>query len=204
MNFFDGTALQVKQIDDEAFNRLEQLKQMFDQLARRQLPVRREFVGRAGEIFDDCLLLFAQIGVAQLRAHFLGFDLTEAGVDGNARDPVLERHFTGELGKLLKNFDENHLAKILFTSSSRSMRADHFRDKRIKTANQFPSRRIIVPKGSLNQLSRVEISHVAVEIVSTLLTETGVDGLRLQIKTPNPRLQAPGKRQLGYWSMEFL
>jgi len=108
------------------------------------------------------------------------------------------------LGKLLKNFDENHLAKILFTSSSRSMRADHFRDKRVETANQFPSRFIIVPQGSLNQLSRVEISHVAVEIVSTLLTETGVDGLRLQIKTPNPRLQAPGKRQLGYWSMEFL
>src|ERR1700731_319760 len=33
VNFFDGTALQVKQIDHEAFNWLEQLKQMFDQLA---------------------------------------------------------------------------------------------------------------------------------------------------------------------------
>src|SRR5438874_13655924 len=110
--------------------------------------------------------------MTQLRTDFFGFDLTQAGVHGNARDPVLERHFAGKLGKLLKDFDENHLAKILFTSSSRSMRPDHFRDKRIKTVNQFASRFIIVPQGTLNQLSRVEISHVAVEIVSTLITMT--------------------------------
>jgi hypothetical protein len=61
------------------------------------------------------------------------------------------------------------------------MRADHFRDKRIETANQLPSRFIIVLQGSLNQLSRVAISHVVVEIVSTLLTMTEVDALRLQI-----------------------
>ena len=61
------------------------------------------------------------------------------------------------------------------------MRADHFRDKRIKAANQFASRFIVMTQGSLNQLSRVEIIHVVVEIVSTLLTMTGVDGWRLQI-----------------------
>src|SRR2546430_16687425 len=119
--------------------------------------------------------------MAQVRTPFLGFEPTEAGVNGNARDPVRERHFPGKLGTLLKHFDENHLAKILFTSSSRSMRADHFRDKRIETANQLPSRFIIVLQGSLNQLSRVAISHVVVEIVSTLLTMTEVDALRLQI-----------------------
>lgn len=61
------------------------------------------------------------------------------------------------------------------------MGADHFRDQRIEAANQLPSRFLIVLKGSLNQLSRVEISHVVVEIVSTLLTMTGVAILRLQI-----------------------
>src|SRR5207248_4786901 len=138
-------------------------------------------VGRGGEIFHNGLLLLAQIGMAQLRPRFFGLDLTETRIHSNARDPVLERHFAGKLRKLLKDFDENHLAKILFTSSSRSMRANHFRDKRIKMANQFASRFIIMPKGSLDQLSRVEISHVAVEIVSTLLTMTGADGLRLQV-----------------------
>jgi hypothetical protein len=54
------------------------------------------------------------------------------------------------------------------------MRADHFRDERIEAAHQFASRFIIVPQGSLNQLSSVEISHVVVEIVSTLLRKTGV------------------------------
>jgi hypothetical protein len=61
------------------------------------------------------------------------------------------------------------------------MRADHFCDKRIETANQLPSRFIIVLQGSLNQLTRVAISHVVVEIVSTLLTMTEVDALRLQV-----------------------
>jgi len=34
---------------------------MFDQLARCELPVRSEFIGRSGEIFHDCLFLFTQI-----------------------------------------------------------------------------------------------------------------------------------------------
>jgi len=61
------------------------------------------------------------------------------------------------------------------------MRADHFCDKRIETANQFASRFIIVPQRGLNQLSSVRIIHVVVEIVSTLLTMTGVEASRLQI-----------------------
>src|SRR6266513_1435678 len=119
----------------------------------------------------------------QLRTHSLGFDLTETGVHGNARDPVLERHFARKLGEILKDFDENHLAKILFTSSPRSMGADHFRDKRIETANQFASRFIIMAQRALNQRICVRIIHV-VEVVSTLLTMTGVDGRRLQVSWP--------------------
>ncbi|MEY2600746.1 MAG: hypothetical protein QOJ36_65 [Verrucomicrobiota bacterium] len=60
------------------------------------------------------------------------------------------------------------------------MRADHFRDKRIKTANQFASRFIVMAQRALNQRICVRIIHV-VEVVSTLLTMTGVDGCRLQV-----------------------
>jgi hypothetical protein len=60
------------------------------------------------------------------------------------------------------------------------MGADHFRDKRIETANQFASRFIIVAQCALNQRIWVTIIHV-VEVVSTLLTMTGVEALRLQI-----------------------
>ncbi|HEV2966080.1 MAG TPA: hypothetical protein VGW97_04135 [Chthoniobacterales bacterium] len=74
----------------------------------------------------------------------------------------------------MKDFDENHLAKILFTSSPRPVGAHHFRDKRIETAHQFPSRFIIMAQGSLNQLSSVEINHVIVERASTLQRKTGV------------------------------
>jgi hypothetical protein len=61
------------------------------------------------------------------------------------------------------------------------MRADHFCDKRIETANQFASRFIIMAQRALNQRICVRIIHVVVEIVSTLLTMTGVEALRLQI-----------------------
>jgi hypothetical protein len=61
------------------------------------------------------------------------------------------------------------------------MRADHFCDKRIEPTHHFPSRFIIMAQGSLNQLSSVEINHVAVEIVSTLRSKTGAAGLGLQI-----------------------
>jgi hypothetical protein len=124
----------------------------------------------------------------------------------------------------LKNFDENHLAKILFTSSSRSMRADHFRDKRIETAHQLASRFIIVAKRARNQRICVTIIHVVVEAVSTLIVKTAVGAFRLRIKAPNPNLQIPGKLQssssknwprgdwllelgisleLGAWDLEF-
>src|SRR6266852_1814076 len=118
--------------------------------------------------------------MTQLGSHFLRFDLAQTSVDGDARDPMLERHFAGKLRKLLENLNENHLAKILFTSSSRSMRPDHFCDKRIETANQFASRFIVMAQRALNQRICVTIIHV-VEVVSTLLTMTGAEALRLQI-----------------------
>src|SRR5205807_10020748 len=154
---------------------------MFNQLTRSQLPVRRKLIGRSRQIFHDRLFFFAQISVTQFGPHFLRFNLTETGVDRDPRDPVLERHLPGKLRELLKHFNENHLAKILFTSSSRSMRADHFCDKRIEAANQLASCRIVMAQRALNQRICVTIIHVVVEAVSTLLTMTGVERLRLQI-----------------------
>jgi hypothetical protein len=61
------------------------------------------------------------------------------------------------------------------------MRADHFRDKRIETANQLASRSIVVAKRARNQRICVTIIHVVVEAVSKLLTMTGRRALRLQI-----------------------
>jgi len=79
------------------------------------------------------------------------------------------------------------------------MRADHFRDKRIETANQFASRFIIVPQGSLNQLSRVEINHVAVENVSTLITMTAKGSERLLFSRGVLRAWSfPGAWGLGF------
>src|SRR5262249_41058393 len=148
------------------------------------VSVRHKVRIRSRQIFEDRLFLFTQIGVTQLGPHLFGLDLTQAGVHCDPRDPVLERHIPGKLAKLLENFNENHLAKILFTSSSRPMRTDHFRDQRIESAHQLASCFIVLTQGGRNQLSSVEISHVAVEIVSTLLTMTTLAIARLQISSP--------------------
>ena len=55
-----------------------------------------------------------------------------------------------------------------------------FCDKRVKTANQFASRVIIMRERSLNQRACIRIIHV-VEIASTPVTMTGMDALRLQL-----------------------
>src|SRR3984893_4695688 len=93
---------------------------------------------------------------------------------------MLQRHPARKLPEFLKHFDKNHLAKILFTSSSRPVGAHHFRDKRIETAHQFASRFIIMAQGSLNQLRSVEINHVVADSVSTLQRKTAVATSGLQ------------------------
>jgi hypothetical protein len=59
------------------------------------------------------------------------------------------------------------------------MGADHFRDSRIKTANQFTSGIVIMAERSRNQEAFISRVHVA-EVASTLLTKTSPRTLRLQ------------------------
>src|SRR5712691_4809740 len=95
---------------------------------------------------------------------------------------MFERHVARKLRQFLKHFDENHLAKVLLRSSSRSMGADHFCDNRIKTMNQFTSGSVIMPERSRNQHSFISRVHVA-EVASTLLTKTAPRTLRLRKST---------------------
>jgi len=66
------------------------------------------------------------------------------------------------------------------------MGAHHFCDKRIKTANQFASRIIVMPQRSFHQRACIRIIHVF-EIASTLPTMTGLRALRLQSMPPLDR-----------------
>src|ERR1043166_8843885 len=55
--------------------------------------------------------------MTQLRTHLFGLDLIETCVHGNARHPVLDRHFARKLMQLLKHSNKNHLAEVLISSS---------------------------------------------------------------------------------------
>jgi len=58
---------------------------------------------------QDLRLLLAQVGPAQFRARLLGRQLVEAGVDRNARDPMLQRHGAGVVIKLREHLHKNGL-----------------------------------------------------------------------------------------------
>src|SRR5260370_41869418 len=118
--------------------------------------------------------------MTQLRPHFFGGDLIQAGIDCNARDPVLQWHFAGELRQFLEKLDENHLGKVLLGCSTGSMGTDNFRDEWVKTPNQFASRVVIMRERSLNQRACIRIIHV-VQIASTLPTMTTPRASWLQV-----------------------
>ena len=125
-------------------------------------------------------MFFTQIGVAQFRSRFLRLDLVEAGVDGNARDPVLERHLARVLRQFLKYFDEYHLTKILLGHPRRTMGAHQFGHERIKPLDQPPRRFIIVPKRALDQSADFRFLIHVHQNAHTLFDMTMTDGRWLQ------------------------
>jgi len=100
-DFLDGLLLQIEQINHKSLRGFQRIHKMLDKLARRKTLVGRQVVGRRGEIANHRRLFFAEIGFTQFRPRFLRLDLVEAGVDRDARDPMLERHLAGKLRQLL-------------------------------------------------------------------------------------------------------
>ena len=128
-----------------------------------------------GEVLHDRDFFVAQIGMAKFRPHLLGLDLIDAGVDRDARDPMLERDLARELRQLLKNLDENHLAKILLCGAPGAMRAHQFEDERIEAAHQFARCRLIMLASRGHQGVGIQILCHVIQAISTL---TGMTGLR--------------------------
>ena len=67
-------------------------------------------LGLGGRVQRQSLGL-AEVAPAQLGARFFRADLFQAGVHGNARDPMLQRHFPLVLVEMLKNFDQHGLGQ---------------------------------------------------------------------------------------------
>jgi hypothetical protein len=80
----------------------------------------------------------------------------------------------------LEYFNKNHLAEVFLRGSTGPMRADDFRNQRIKLSHQRASCLIVILKRSLNQRACVRIIHV-IESASTPLTMTGLAALWLQL-----------------------
>jgi hypothetical protein len=68
----------------------------------------------------------------------------------------------------LKNFNENHLAKILFGSPERAMGVNQFGDERIEPAHQFAGGRLVVLAGGRDEGGGIEFISHRFQIVSTL------------------------------------
>jgi hypothetical protein len=94
---------------------------------------------------------------------------------------MLERHFARELVEFLKNFNENHLAKIFLGGAARAMGADQFGDEGIKPAHQLAGRRLVVLAGGRDEGGGIEFISHRFQIVSTLrgMTDARACGLHL-------------------------
>ena len=66
---------------------------------------------------------------------------------------MLQRHLAGKLRQVLQNFNENHLAKVLFRAANRAMGPHEFGDERVKTAHQFARRVFILAQHRRHQLA---------------------------------------------------
>src|SRR5882724_1856269 len=160
-DFSDRALLQIKQVNHKSLRWFERFHKMLDKLARRKALVGREVIGRRREISDHRSLFFAQVGLAQFRPGFLGLDLVDTGIDRDPRDPMLQRHLAGKLRQVLQNFNENHLAKVLFRAANRAMGPHEFGDQRIQIPHQLARRGLLLPQHRRHQLARDSVfSHV--------------------------------------------
>jgi hypothetical protein len=135
---------------------------------------------------------FAKIGITKFRTHFLGLDLVDAGVDGDAGDPMFERHFAGELRELLKNLGENHLAKILFVGAPGAMGAHEFKDERMEPADQLAGGVFIVLERSGDERTGIRLIS---DLVQGVLTLTDDRGARVGVTKSPARIDLASKDQ---------
>jgi hypothetical protein len=103
----------------------------------------------------------------------------QASVDCDARDPVLQRHLPRKLRQFLEYLDENHLAKVFFIRSTRTMGSDDLGHERIELSHQCASRLIVMLERSMNKRTCVSIIHV-IESASTPVAMTATGPLWLQ------------------------
>ena len=157
---------------------------MVEQIARGKLLAGGKFIGSGSEIIYYRGLFFTQIRATQFRPRFFRSDLIETGVDGDARNPMFQWHRPGKLIELLKNLDEDHLAKVFLGGALRSVRANHFDHERIEVPHERARSLIVVSARSRHQRGEVEIVNHAHNNVSTLSDMTMAQAARLQTSLP--------------------
>jgi hypothetical protein len=79
----------------------------------------------------------------------------------------------------LEYLDENHLAKVFFIRSTRTMGSDDLGHERIELSHQCASRLIVMLECSMNKRTCVSIIHV-IESASTPVAMTATGPLWLQ------------------------
>ncbi len=93
---------------------------------------------------------------------------------------MLERNFARELGEFLKNFNEDHLAKVFLGSAARPMGADQFEDERIEPADHFAGRALVMLPSRRHEGVSVEFICHVLQAISTLTGMTAPGADRLQ------------------------
>lgn len=152
-DFGDGAFLEVEERDDESILGREGVEKFADDFASAECVVRCGRGLLAGEEFEPVALGFAEVGVTPLRASLFRAERIEAGGDGEARKPVLERDAVAPaiLVEPMKHFDEDFLREVFLRRAARPVGADDFDDERIEVLDEFARRGFVAEPHALEE-----------------------------------------------------
>ena len=180
-DFRDTPSFQVDEGDDQLVRRAEPGQEFLDQFPGGE-AVRRQQFGRGGdEGLQNLLLLRGEVGPAQFRAGAFAVNLVEAGVDGDAGDPMLQRHVPGILFEFGEHFRKNHLHHVFLVRAARTAGPDEFEHERVEVLEQ-QARRVFVALNDLANASRdIQPIFRHKEFAADILTDDdSADGAGLQ------------------------
>ena len=162
-NLGDGFFLKVEHADDHLLAWLEGGEEFVEELPAELVAAFAGSDFRGAEVVLEKGCFFrAEVAVGNEAAGPLTAEAVVAGVEGDARHPVLERLAAGELVEAGEDFHENFLTEVLLRFGAGEVVADDGDDEWIELVDELPGKRFVAPSDCIEEFGadcRVSVIH---------------------------------------------
>ena len=114
------------------FGWVERVEELIDDLASVRVCGIRGMFGVGDGVFEESGFVFGEVGEADFGADFLTPETIDAGIDGDACDPVRERLVGAERIDAGEDLEEDILSDVLFVGGAWEVGADDADDVRVE------------------------------------------------------------------------